>query len=104
MKRAAVFAHYDRDNIIDDYVIYYLRALKHFCEKIVFVSCCDLPLEETDKLGGIADFVIAKKHDEYDFGSYTRGLFYLKENEMLVGIDSLILANASCYGSFFPRD
>ena len=28
MKRLCVFAHWDRDNIIDDYVIYYLKALK----------------------------------------------------------------------------
>ena len=28
MKRVAVFAHYDKDSIIDDYVIYYVENLK----------------------------------------------------------------------------
>ena len=29
MRRAAVFAHYDKDRIIDDYVIYYLKSLSY---------------------------------------------------------------------------
>ena len=33
MKRIALFAHYDRDGIIDDYVIYYLRGLTRVAEK-----------------------------------------------------------------------
>ena len=28
MKRIALFAHYDRDGLIDDYVVYYLRGLR----------------------------------------------------------------------------
>ena len=39
MKRAVVFAHYDKDNIVDDYVIYYIKALKEIAETIIFVSC-----------------------------------------------------------------
>ena len=79
MRRAAVFAHYDKDNIIDDYVIYYLKALKELAHEIVFVSCKNLSDTEKSKLGGIADFIIAENHDEYDFGSYKRGYLYLKD-------------------------
>ena len=42
MKRLAIFAHYDKDNIIDDYVIYYLKELKKSFETIIFVSYTDL--------------------------------------------------------------
>lgn len=35
MRRAAVFAHYDKDRIIDDYVIYYLKSLKEIFDNIV---------------------------------------------------------------------
>ena len=34
MKRLCIFAHYDKDNLIDDYVIYYLRELKKSFNKI----------------------------------------------------------------------
>lgn len=102
MRRAAVFAHYDKDNLIDDYVIYYVKALKEICEKLVFVSCCELSLEEKEKLNGIADYIIAERHEEYDFGSYKRGFLYLKDNGMLNEIDELVFANDSCYGPLFP--
>ena len=39
MKRVVIFAHYDKDNIVDDYVIYYLKALKEVASEIIFVSC-----------------------------------------------------------------
>ena len=80
MKRLCVFAHWDRDNKIDDYVIYYLKALKEVCETIIFVSDCNLEPNETNKLNNIADFVIAQKHGEYDFGSYKRGFLFAKKN------------------------
>lgn len=99
MKRAAVFAHYDKDNIVDDYVIYYLRALKEIADELVFVSCNELSENEKSKLDGIADFVIAEKHDEYDFGSYKRGFVYLTSR--LNDFDGLIFANDSCYGPLY---
>ena len=46
----------NRDKIIDDYVIYYLKALKEVCETIIFVSDCNLEASETSKLDNIADF------------------------------------------------
>lgn len=101
MKRAAVFAHYDKDNLIDDYVVYYVKALREICEKVIFVSCVDLPAEEKEKLTGIADHIIAEQHNEYDFGSYKRGFLYLHDNNLLQDIDSLIFANDSCYAPLF---
>lgn len=100
MKRLCIFAHWDRDNIIDDYVIYYLKALKEVCETIIFVSDCNLKASETDKLDNIADFVMAQKHGEYDFGSYKRGFLLAKENGLQ--FDELLLVNDSCYGPFYP--
>lgn len=100
MRRAVVFAHYDKDNIIDDYVIYYLKALKESAHEIIFVSCKSLSDTEKAKLDGIADFIIAETHDEYDFGSYKRGYLYLKDR--LNDFDELIFANDSCYGPLYP--
>lgn len=100
MKRAAIFAHYDKDNIIDDYVIYYLNSLKDFAENIIFVSCCKLSESEKQKLNGIT--IIDEPHNEYDFGSYKRGFLYLKNNNILEKFDELIFANDSCFAPLFP--
>lgn len=97
MKRLCVFAHWDRDNIVDDYVIYYLKALKEVCSTIIFVS--DTDGADVSKLDGIADYCLVKKHGEYDFGSYKRGFFFALENN--IEFDELLFANDSCYGPLF---
>ncbi len=98
MKRAVVFAHYDKDNIVADYVIYYIKALKKIAQTIVFVSCNDIKNPEC--LEGLADKIIDEPHDEYDFGSYKRGFLYLQDK--LDDYDELIFANDSCYGPLYP--
>lgn len=98
--RAAIFAHFDDNNVIQDYVIYYLQSLKDIAGCIIFVSDCDLPENEISKISHIADKVIAKHHGEYDFGSYKRGFQYLSEQSILENFDEIIFANDSCFGPF----
>lgn len=102
MNIIAIFAHYDKDNVIDDYVIYYLKALKEIAQKIIFVSDGNLSPEEISKLDGIVEKTICEKHCEYDFGSYKRGFLFAVENNLLNDIDECIFANDSCYGPFYP--
>ncbi|MFN9743477.1 MAG: glycosyltransferase [Acidobacteriota bacterium] len=100
IKRAAVFAHYDRDNMVDAYVIEYLRALQAVAETIVFVSDSDLPPDALAKVAPFCAHTIAGRHEEYDFGSYKRGLAFLQPTAGQYA--EIILANDSCYciGSF----
>lgn len=99
MNRVAIFAHYDKKNIIDDYVIFYVQELQKIAKDVVFVSCCDLQEQELNKLDC---YKIAQIHNEYDFGSYKRGFNFAKEKNLLKNCDELIFANDSCYGPFKP--
>lgn len=101
MNKVAIFAHYDKKNIIDDYVIFYIKELQKIAKEVIFVSCCDLPKEELDKLDC---YKISQKHEEYDFGSYKRGFNFAKEKNLLHNCNELIFANDSCYGPFKPLD
>jgi hypothetical protein len=98
-KRITIFAHFDKDNIIDDYVIHYLLELKKISEKIIFVSDSNLDEVEKNKLSKICCDVLALKHGEYDFGSYKRGFFLLKSkyDQEFSQIDEVVFANDSCY-------
>ncbi len=102
MRRVAFFAHYDRDGIIDDYVIYYLRGLQNVASRILFVSDCELKPGEAAKLEGLAELVFAGRHGEYDFGSWKRCFAHL--NYDLSGWDELIIANDSCYAPITSFD
>ena len=63
MRRAVVFAHYDKDNLIDDYVVYYVRALKKAGCDVVFVSCKELAQTELEKLNGLVIHTITEKKE-----------------------------------------
>lgn len=97
MNRLVIFAHYDSHNRIEKYVINYLSALHKCTEKIIFVSDCNLLSNERDKIRDYADTIIAKKHGEYDFGSYKIGYKYCLDKNILKDFQELIFVNDSCY-------
>ena len=100
MNRLSIFASYDKDNIIDDYVVFYLKELSKISD-IIYVSDCDIFEEEFTKIKDYCIHIINGRHGEYDFGSYKRGFLYAKENNLLKDYDYLIFCNDSVYGPFF---
>ena len=95
--RVAVFATFDKDGIVHDYVLSYLKKLKSIADKIVFVADNETSESERQKLNGLADAAVFKPHGEYDFGSYKRGVAFAKQNGFLNSADELILCNDSCF-------
>lgn len=96
-KRVAVFAAYDRENKVQQYVLTYLKFLREAAQKIVVVYDNDLPESEKCKILPYADEVIARAHGEYDFGSYKRGYQYVCDQGWLAAADEFILCNDSCF-------
>ena len=101
-KYACIFSHYDKDGIIDDYVINYLKALSVFAD-IVFVSTAEtMPDTEINKIEPFCDQIIIKKNHGYDFGAWKTGL-ELSHIE-LSNYENLILCNDSVYGPFYDLE
>lgn len=98
-KRIAIFAHYDKHNLIDDYVVTYLTRLREVVDNIIFVSDCDVSANELKKINHLILDNICAKHGEYDFGSYKRGFLLLQERYQKIfnEIDEVVFANDSCY-------
>lgn len=100
-KRLTLFAHWDKDNVIDDYVIHYLSELKKVSD-IVFVSDCDLTENELIKIDHLTLISKAERHGEYDFGSYKRA--YILAENLMNNYQELLFINDSCYGPFFSLE
>lgn len=98
MNRVCLFAHYDRDNKVDPYVLYYLKELKQLTSAIIFVSTSNLPPPEIKKLDDLVDQIILKENKGYDFGSWAAGISLIELDK----IDELLICNDSCYGPFNP--
>jgi len=97
MKRAIVFAHYDKDNIVDPYVYNYLASLQKNSDALVFVSTVTLSKTEQENLKKYCTYVIVRENEGYDFMSYKVGLEQLNYEDL----DEIIICNDSVYAPLF---
>lgn len=95
MKRICLFAGYDPEGVIDDYVIHYLKELSHFAD-ICYLADCEMSQEELNKIAPFTISSSAYKHGKYDFGSWSELIQKIGWNE-IDKYDELILANDSQY-------
>ena len=102
-KRLFLFAGYDKEGIIDDALIYYVKSLSKYGD-IILCMDCNCTKSETDKIKQFTIHTITKKHGEYDFGSYKRAFQYATNNDLLKKYDYLYLVNDSVFGPMFNMD
>jgi len=100
MTRAIIFVHYDRDNIVDDYVYYYLKELQKNASHLIFISTAQLLKKDIDNLSLYCSEVILRENIGYDFMSYKTGLSSFNYQEY----DELVICNDSVYGPLFPLE
>ena len=101
LKRICVFSYFDKNGIIEDYVILYLEGLKKVVDKIIFVSACNPPEAELKKIQKLVENYIIIKNLENDFMNWKTGILNIGW-ETLQQYDELIIANDSCYAPLFP--
>ena len=94
-KRACLFASFTKDGLVSNNTLAYLKSLRDFCDVIVYVADSKALPETEEKLKELCDYIIIKRHKEYDFGSYKRAYQYLLKNKLLDKVDSLLICNDS---------
>lgn len=100
IRRACVFAHFDKDNKVEEYVYYFLNELLKISHCIIFVTTSDISIEDVECLKSLNIQVIVRQNIGYDFYSYKVGI----ESLDMTKYDELIICNDSVYGPFFPLD
>jgi len=94
MHDVCLFAHYDRDGSVDDYVLRYLGKIKELNFSIVFISTAALSDADIERLRIDCCDVIVRENAGLDFGSWSIG--FAKHGAAIGG--RLLLANDSVYG------
>ncbi len=95
-----IFSHFDANNIIDPYVIFYLQELANNDCDIIFVSASSsLSTAERDKIAPYCKQIIIRRNRGRDFGSFKCGIMNTKD--IIPHYEKIILANDSIYGPFF---
>lgn len=103
VKRICLFAGYNYNNKISEYVVDYIKELSNYAD-IYYLADGILPQEELLKITPFIKSGWILNHHKYDFGSYSELAKNYVGWEIIEKYDELILANDSCMcvNSFGP--
>jgi hypothetical protein len=95
-RRLCLFAAHDRDGVVDDYVVTYLRELSRHAD-VHYLADGVLEPGELAKLADVTAGAWNVPHDGYDFGSLSMLARDLVGWDVVDTYDELLLANDSCF-------
>lgn len=95
-KRLAIFAYYDEDGIIDDYIPYLLEQVGGFCEKQIIIVNGTLTKESESMIAPYAAQIIYRENRGYDISGYRQAL--LSQKECLNDYDEILFYNQTIFG------
>lgn len=101
VKRLCIYLIYDKENIIDRYITYFLREIRTCCTELVVV-CNAKACWERSENAFCEDQVIYRDNIGYDAGGYKDALCSYIGWEKLEEYDELLLINDSFYGPLYP--
>lgn len=99
-----LFAHFDRQGIVDPYVAYYLKELQGLGATIVFVSGSPtLTPESVAPIRSLCAGIYTRRTLSLDFGSWHLAWCILRQRGWsLDQFDRFVVANDSVFGPLFP--
>lgn len=103
LRRLVLFAHYDPQDLVDDYVRFYLENLYRLGSTIVFVSGSPkLKAESAARVAPYCAGMFTRRTLSLDFGSWHLAWRQmLHRGWKLEDFDQVVLANDSVYGPLF---
>lgn len=100
-KRLGIYAIYDNNGIVDDYILYCVSRLCEVAVSVVVVSNHRLPDAEKNKLK-MAGRIYERNDDGYDAGGFAYAVKRLVSENQLRSYDEVIFLNDSVFGPFYP--
>ena len=96
VRRACLFAGYDPDGVVDDYVMDYVTELSRHAD-VYYLADSTMAPAELAKLGPVTRGAWSIRHGLYDFGSWSMLARDLVGWETLAGYDEVVFVNDSAY-------
>lgn len=101
VKRLIAYFIYDKQGIVDDYIIYMLCALKEHSSEIAVVVNGKLTSESRKKLNQVTPVVMVRENKGLDVWAYKTVLDYYGWDK-LVTYDEVIMMNFTIMGPVYP--
>lgn len=103
VKRLIIYFIFDKDGIVDDYILYMLNALKEHSTEIAVVVNGKLTVESREKLTTITPMVMARDNSGFDVWAYKTIIDYYGW-EKLGQFDEVIMMNFTIMGPVYPLE
>lgn len=100
MKRLGILSIYDKEGIIDEYIIYLGQALKQMLDKFIVVINGQIQETEYEKLERLSENIVVRDNCGFDAGAYKEVLRDYIGREKIHEYDELVICNDTCYGPF----
>ena len=104
MKKLLIYLTYDRQNIIDDYIGYFLHSMRPLAETIAVVCNMQTVEKGLHNLSSYADDIFYRENVGLDAGGFKDTLCTYIGWDKITQYDGIILANDSFYGPFEDMD
>ena len=99
-RRLFLFAAYDAAGQVGASLLWYVKSLSENGD-VVFVADSDFEEQQIALLKPYVLHTEAKRHGEYDFGSYKRAFKWAQDNCCLNEYDYIYMVNDSVYGPLY---
>jgi rhamnosyltransferase len=100
-KRILLYVHFNKNNNVDDYVVYQLQQMKPIFDKVIIISNSQVNYSDKKRFHGLYDKFIQRENKGYDFAAWRDGIKKIGWKE-IEKYDSLTLMNDTCFGPFVP--
>ena len=99
--RVAIYVFHDKDGIVDDYVVVFLKELKRFTNYLLVVINGEINEKGRKKIETVTDKILVRQNQGYDITGYLAGIQHITW-EQLDTYDECILVNSTLYGPIYP--
>lgn len=99
--RCGIFLYYDKDGVVDKYVIYLLESLRPHLKHLLVVCNGPVNKDAQKKLDKVADELLIRKNEGFDVGGYREGIFHIGLDK-LAEYDETIMFNYTFFGPLYP--
>lgn len=101
-KRLGIFAFYEKDGVVEDYVRYLLDDLSKCLAHLVIVCNGNLSEDGRQKLLNYSEDIYIRNNVGYDVGAFREVLIDYLGPEKVQEYDALVLCNDTFFGPFVP--
>lgn len=99
--RLLIYFFFDRDGIVDDYIVYMLEEMKKYVKDIVVVSNGNISEQGKERFAAFTDCIIERENEGFDVGAYKETLQTVGW-EKLANYDEVIMMNYTIMGPVYP--